>query len=94
MKKLILLTAMIISPTVSIAEPTTDFANMNCTEAVAWAAAQITSPPPLHFTQKEWNKFMIKGHPETAAISILSVMPGSPCFKSSPEKNPVSGFCR
>jgi len=86
MKKIILAT-MILAPTISLAAAETDFNNMNCTQAVVWVAKKITSPSPPHFTIKEWNKFTTRGRAETAAISILSLLPGSPCFKSSPEIN-------
>ena len=83
MKKYILLTALIAAPNISFAGK---LSSMNCTQAITWVASQIASPPPPNFTQKEWNKFVSNGGSETVAIQILSVLPGSPCFKSLPDK--------
>lgn len=92
MKKIILLAAILAVPNISFAvAEKDDFSNMNCTQAVTWAASQIASPPP-NFTQKEWDKFVSNGGSEAVAIQILSVFPGSPCNTNSLlEKYPASG---
>jgi len=90
MKKYILLVAVILAPSTSFAGSSDDFINMNCTQAITWAAAQIASPPPPNFTPKEWSKFTSNGGSETVAIQILSLLPGSPCTNFLPEKYPAS----
>ena len=91
MKKYILLAAMLAAPNIAFGDVEQGkLHNMNCTQAVEWFAAQIKSPPP-NFTKKEWNEQMENGNAETVAISILSIVPGSPCFKYFDRKNPASG---
>jgi len=92
MKKLFLL-AVLGTPSIAFAGAENGgFSNMNCTQAIAWTANQIATPPPPNFTQKKWNKFIGNGGAETVAIQILSVLPRSPCNTNSLlEKNPAIG---
>jgi len=84
MKKFILLTAMIISPTISFAAD----ASMDCTQAVAWLAKKIIDNQPPNTEPKVWKK----GQPQTLAIELINMLPQSPCRTNlSPEKNPASG---
>jgi len=81
MKKYILLAAILTIPNIAWAAATESaaFNNMNCTQAVTWAASQIASPPPPNFTPEEWFKFVSNGGAETIAIQLLSALPNSPC---------------
>jgi len=87
MKKYFLLIAVIASSPSFAGAATEDFANMNCTDAIAWTASQIILNQPPNTMPLNWKK----GQAQTLAIELISMSPQSPCRTNSlPEKNPAS----